>query len=417
MVIAYLDIFDIVSKDWQRILADPLFMRTVAQLVKDLRTRWWAENGRPATWAFLKEQHEGIRDVPYNCEMMSYCKGMLVFLYDDRIVAQSVKTGAQKSFFTENRARNFEVKTSGRLLVRITAEHCHVWDIETEEHKSFPMPSDDYHETLVNGSSVMLYYSSGRIVHFSFTSGIIRTVDLEHPVMVLSLHETGEFSIIDLLMAHEDFRTDVSVGKEELNSYRLQVKRFSFQDHGFRCSLVQRCELSPFLPSWAEGFEFQMLHEFKTAQYCTELEFDGANETNHLHLTLEDDDTIAVYLTGDPPIRDPGRYSVREFLTEQNMLYARNADTLVLGSGRTMVSPTPPGTAFYRFEIFYTFPYDGLEPAVPAILQSDVYKWIGDDDFFVLGLDEEGRFYVASFDDDWKPAGGFAKFEGPSSLL
>lgn len=144
-----------------------------------------------------------------------------------------------------------------------------------------------------------------------------------------------------------------------------------------------------------KGFKFQTLDVFKNPQYCTGIELCGVHWF-HLRFTL-DDDTMAAYLTDYPWLQDPSDDDVHEFVTEQNILYARNADTLKLGFGRTMVSPTPPGTAFSR-SIDLRISILSLTMALSPQSQTYHNHWLGDEDFFVLGLGEESRLY-ASFND------------------
>lgn len=88
------------------------------------------------------------------------------------------------------------------------------------------IPYLDYEALLTNGSSVMFYYDSGLSISVLLTSGIIRT-DLEHPVMALSLHETGKFSIIDFLIEREDLPSDNCVEKRRIESMSTSGEVFT----------------------------------------------------------------------------------------------------------------------------------------------------------------------------------------------
>ncbi|CAG8130431.1 unnamed protein product [Penicillium salamii] len=427
LVASHLDVKDIfnlraVSKFWQEVLTSPATLRTaielrigkrpafdtpIAELEATLKSRWRIESGRPANSGFT--EHPDMFLHP----LMVFCKGIVVGYDGDYIRVLDVRTGIQTDYTLENRESPERLETSGRLLAATTTRHCYVWDLQTKQPKSFRLPSANYQALLVKGSKVMLHYPSGQVVQFCFESEITRTINLEHPVIALSLHENGEFSIIEMAMAHEKFRLGRPILEEEWKTFKLQVKRFSLQGDGFQCSLGQNFEISPFLAPVVKNISFNSLHPFKTAQYCSDIKlnwclFEGLGVpgyTRHLRFTLEDDNTVEAYLTDEPVDRFRYESPVSQFVTENNIMYSYRDNTLVLASERSQILSTPPGTALFMFEKHETLPYDETEPTIPGLYDDTDVIWRGDDDFFVLGMGETFQVIVASFKSDWEPVG------------
>ncbi|CAG8947930.1 unnamed protein product [Penicillium salamii] len=435
LVASHLDINDIfnlraVSKFWQEALTSPATLRAaievrtgkspafgtpIAELEATLRSRWRIENGRPANSGSPEYLHMFL-DFD---ELMVYRKGIVVGYTGNHISVLDLRTGVRTDYTLENREYPQKLETSGRLLAATTTRLCYVWDLQTKQPKSFRLPSGNYQALLVKGSKVMLYYPSGQVVQFCFESGITRTINLEHPIIALSLHENGEFSIIELKMAHNQLRRGRPILEEEWKTYKLQVKRFFLQEDGFQCSLGQNFDISPFLAPRVNKIEFDSFHPFKTAQYCSDIklnwcvlgDLDPGETTTHLRFTLEDDDTVEAYLTEEPV--DPwGRESpVSQFVTENKIMYSHRDNTLVLASERSKILSTPPGTALFMFNKQKTLPYDGTEPTVPWLDDISCDIWQGDDDFFVLAMGSASIVCVASFKSDWRPVGEISEVQ------
>ncbi|CAG8109155.1 unnamed protein product [Penicillium salamii] len=430
LVALHLDINDIfnlraVSKFWQEVLTSPATLRAaielrtgkcpafgtpIAELEATLQSRWRIEYGRPAN-SGASEYPQMIFHFP---ELVVYRKGIIVGYNGYHICVLDVRTGVRTDYTLENREEPERLETSGRLLAATTTRHCYVWDLQTTQSKSFRLPSANYQALLVKGSKVMLYYPSGQVVQFCFESQITRTINLEHPVIALSLHENGEFSIIEMKMAHDQFRRGRPILEEEWETYKLQVKRFSLQEDGFQCSLGQNFDISPFLAPMVNKIEFDSFHPFKTAQYCSDIKLNwcvlgnldpGCETTTHLRFTLEDDDTVEAYWTVEPEDRFGHGDPVSQFVTENNIMYSHRYTTLVLASERSQILSTPPGTALFMFKKQKTLPYDGTEPTLPSLHHLSCDIWQGDDDFFVLALGSASTVCVASFKSDWKPVG------------
>ncbi|CAG8109197.1 unnamed protein product [Penicillium salamii] len=436
LVASHLDVKDIfnlrrVSRLWKEVLSVPVLLTTVfknrlgkwpapdssiAGLKSSLKMRGRIENGRPAALAYLPVQYRTDRMVIPDISSTSrvvYCKGMLAFTELDYIKVLNLRTGAEKSFTTENREESMSIEISARLFVAITRSDCYIWNIETDEQKSFPLPLVGSYQTLVNGNSVMLRHTSGEVVHFCFTSGMTRTIHLEHPVLNLSLHENGDFSTIDIPTDVEEFRHGYPLRAPEWTTHPLQAKRFSPDGDGFRSSSARPFTISAFLPSWVRELQIGNLSMIKSGQLCCDIlleEDEYLRQRFILRFTREDDDTIAAYWTPvkDTNWRGPRVNTAHEFITDQNIMYSYSpgADRLTLASGRFKVSSPLPGIAFYHFDNYQTLPDDGSEPMIPYFHHNEVSQWRGDDEFFVLQLSGlPGDTYVGSFNEDWKPAG------------
>ncbi|CAG8140247.1 unnamed protein product [Penicillium salamii] len=419
------DIFNLraVSKFWQEVLTSPATLRAaielrtgkrpavntpVRELEATLQSRWRIENGQPACSGFAEHPHMFMNP------LMVFCKGILVGYDGDYIRVLDVRTGVRTDYTLENREYPTKLETSGRLLAVATTRHCYVWDLQTKQPKSFRLPSANSQALLVKGSKVMLHYPSGQVVQFCFESEITRTINLEHPVIALSLHEDGEFSLIEMKVAHDQLGRGRPILEEEWNSYKFQVKRFSLQEDGFQCSMGQNFDISPFLHPKVNKIEFDRFHPFKTAQYCFDIKLNwcmfGCDNpeyatTRHLRFTLEDDDTVEAYWTDEPADRLGYKSRVDQFVTENNIMYSYRDNTLVLASERLQILSTPPGTALYVFNKQKDLPDDHPSEAYPRLFGEEEVYWQGDDDFFVMGMGESFQFCVASFKSDWEPVG------------
>lgn len=145
---------------------------------------------------------------------VGYANGIYVWPENDTSLAMlNLWTGRLVKLMTENRECLTMVRLSKEIVAAIsTRGQCHVWNINTEEHKDFRLPSLEYHHFLVNGLKIALSYR-GYMVHWGFDTESTRTVQIGPNPVTLALHPIeDQFTLICLRETESDDRSEQEGG-------------------------------------------------------------------------------------------------------------------------------------------------------------------------------------------------------------
>ncbi|CAI7662123.1 unnamed protein product [Penicillium glandicola] len=340
MVAGYLDLVDLiilqrVSKRWRQLLSSPVVLTaaikchvgkyvikpgfTSSDLDALIRKRIRAERGLPAVVATFPNDLNGDFEDELGRDCMSLFNGVCAWIEKstDRttIFMVHLPTGTNRTLTTPNREQFTHLQVSDTLLSATSVRgYCHVWNMLTEEYKSFRIPSLQFAHYVSIGSKVMLSYVDS-VVHICFESGITRSIKIGPPIIFLSAYaEEGGFSIICVRSKNPDIKPeDDSNGDTTLcwETHHLHIQKFSPRGNKLICTWEQYRELpfqeydvwlftfavenkTRFDVRWRPGQSSSCLyyhheHDFQTGPgykyHSLSLSFDKDDEiTVHLHL-------------------------------------------------------------------------------------------------------------------------------------
>ncbi|KAJ5273983.1 hypothetical protein N7478_009108 [Penicillium angulare] len=221
-----------VSRKWHQVLSSSMVQNaairaTLASGIYEsdtksvIRKRLRAERGQPAATMKLSSPLSSVHNYPNrplntnralnvnnarNIGAMGYSNGIYAYIdaLDDRtsISLTNLRTGKMDRLTTGNREPLIEHSISTLLIAAVSSRgYCHVWDLRTQEQKSFRISSLNYTHILINGLNLVVSYRS-TIIHWGWESGIARTIQCPTCVFLLVPHPT------------EDSITMVRVGEE-----------------------------------------------------------------------------------------------------------------------------------------------------------------------------------------------------------
>lgn len=216
------------------------------------------EWGLPSFKTELSSPLSRRHDPPINIRGVDYRDGIYAWLGGrdgpTSVVFWNIRAGPGHVWLTtDNRERLVELRLSKSLIAAVsTRGYCHVWNIDTEEHKDFRLSSLTFCHFLVNGTKVALCYP-GYVVHWDFDVGIVRAIQIEHDVVTLALHPTDDqFTLICL---HKELIDDNYKPKEEIppegihtgrNMCRMSTETFVLDNSNKFQSARSRLQNLPF---------------------------------------------------------------------------------------------------------------------------------------------------------------------------
>lgn len=127
-----------------------------------------------------------------------YSDGVLAWIQDDggendytKIVVVNLVKGTVETITTDYEDELFRVQNAGVAIA--WSSHCYVWNLDTKESSSFPIPRPDVRQILISGDKVVLEFKYlGFFIHWSFATKIARTFPLEPDVVALAPHPSED---------------------------------------------------------------------------------------------------------------------------------------------------------------------------------------------------------------------------------
>ncbi|KAJ5929665.1 hypothetical protein N7454_006615 [Penicillium verhagenii] len=336
LIVEYLPLSDLfllqtVSRQWRQVLSSPVIQNAAirATIGSDMsisdpksviQRRLRLERGkcfeRTDLISPLSRDHGG----PMRTRGAGYSHGIHAWLSgssqgDHRRVGVSLLnlwTGRSDIFLTENREALIELRISQFIIAALSMRgYCHVWDLQTQEHRSFRLPAIKFDHFVVNGRNVALSYPT-QIIHWGWTAGITRIIPIQTCLVLLALHPSeDQFTAVRL--GETVYFGDTMVMAEKEKSCQLYAETYTIGDtNGFHCSLAKFQ-----FPDYGELFDSYDAQEIFKGQSTIVLKEMGPHDDprRRLCFSLQDDEVIAHAL---PPLP-----AMSNFLcVGQNLIYA-----------------------------------------------------------------------------------------------
>lgn len=200
---------------------------------------------------------EGVQAVGYSNGICAWLNGsnqgeILVLFH---LVSQT-----QTTLTTENRETLTEIRLSNMLVAAVArGGYCHVWNLETHDHKSFRIPSLKYRHFLVNGFNVAFSFETEdvdrssndarfdeNVIHWNFNEGCARKTPVENNIVLLTLHPSEvQFTVTQLRASNTEEDADGSTmsflrGTSDpvyAAKYHLHTQKFALNtSNDFHCT-------------------------------------------------------------------------------------------------------------------------------------------------------------------------------------
>lgn len=265
MVAEHLNLADLillqrVSQQWRRVLSSSMVQSaairaivgsdiTVSDSKQVIQKRLRLERGKRIKSIHLPFSPVDYNNTPRGDHEVGYSHGIYAQLDTHSgltftsIILLQLCNGKEARLTTENREDLIKLKISNSIIVAIsTRAYCHVWDLNTHEHRSFRISSLDFEHFVVHGRNVAFGYR-GSVIHWGWQSGIARHIPIKTRTVMLALHPLeDQFTIVR-------FSEEVYAGDEliEINgtSCQIHAEKYTIDDaNRFHCSLSQDQEFS-----------------------------------------------------------------------------------------------------------------------------------------------------------------------------
>ncbi|PYI24257.1 hypothetical protein BO99DRAFT_374202 [Aspergillus violaceofuscus CBS 115571] len=244
-----------VSRRWHALLSSASTQRTVycqwtnnssahlttAQITRYAQRRLSLERGQPVAAAAAAAARRAVRVIdgqpsPHSTaptpNTFAYAHGRLAWLScPDLLLVHSIRNATRQQFCTENRDRFRLVGISNSVVVAIsTRAYCHVWDLETEEHAWFRLPSLNVTGFVVRDNTVAVAYNSSMITESGdkIDSESVTYWDMWSRA-AHTVENVPQVALLDLLPAT---KTLVVVHIELQETYRVCIKKYSMDGEG-----------------------------------------------------------------------------------------------------------------------------------------------------------------------------------------
>lgn len=204
-------------------------------------------------------------------QAVGYSNGICAWLNwsnnGESLVLFHLASQTRTTLTTENRETLNEIRLSNRLVAAVArGGYCHVWNLETQEHKSFRIPSLKYRHFLVHGFNVAFSFerenadriSHGvrfdeNVIHWNFNEGFARNASIENNIVLLALHASeAQFTVTQLRASGTKEEADGNAmsflrGSSDpvhAAKYQLFTQKFALNSSGdFHCKSSREQEL------------------------------------------------------------------------------------------------------------------------------------------------------------------------------
>ncbi|KAJ5824293.1 hypothetical protein N7447_006633 [Penicillium robsamsonii] len=430
MLTEYLDLADLillrrVSKRWHELLSSTIVVTTAmiyhtgknfiksdspADLDALIKKRIRAERGLPAVVVTIPNNLSRDLKDDVNRDGISCFNGVCAWIEEstDRttIFVVHLPSGKNSTVTTENREEFTHVEVSDTLVSATSVRgHCHVWNMSTEQHKSFRIPSLHFTHYISIGSKVVLGYVDS-VVHFCFDSGVSRSIKLRPFIVLLSVHaEEDALTVVSVRRKHSDNIQPWKDGALFVEEHHLKMEKFSVHENKF-IRTWEQCRELPFQMEdlWELQCEPEDMTTYRESlrpgqSSALLVNCIGEPSINTISLSLEADDQITVHFHSaelnfknqhanlDYSARGPGlTYCFEEDEISMKMKLCIGYESPVSGhvvdaKGR-------------QFESRHTIDFPKNRPCTSVL---------GDGDFVIFPSDD--KIWIWCFDETWLPSG------------
>lgn len=251
---------------------------------------------------------------PMNVLKVGYSNGIYAWPEGETSIALlNLWTGRLVRLTTDNREHLIRLGLSNQLVAAISVRgYCHVWDINTEEHKEFRFASLEFSHFLVNGTKVALSYGK-YLVLWDFNTESAHTIQIGHNPVTLALHPTeDQFTVICLREKENNHdreqtaETPRQMRPSAPNLSRVHTETFALDSSNEFRSTVSLLHDLPFDYEWVgTGIAPQYIWTGQSTLIVrpTEatLSLGEENEKPSLYLTADQNKGIVVHTMPDLP--------------------------------------------------------------------------------------------------------------------
>ncbi|RAH40056.1 F-box domain protein [Aspergillus brunneoviolaceus CBS 621.78] len=240
-----------VSRRWHALLSSASTKRTVyrqwtnnssthlttTEITRYAQRRLYLERGQPVAAAAAQRAVKVIDGQPNphsapTPNTFAYAHGRFAWLRSpDLLVVHSIRNSTRQQFCTENRDRFRLVGISNSVVVATsTRAYCHVWDLETEEHAWFRIPSLNVTGFAVRDNTVAVAYNSYTVTESGdkIDTEFVTYWDMWSRT-AHTIENVPQVAVLDLLPAT---KTLVVVHIELLETYRVCIRKYSMDGEG-----------------------------------------------------------------------------------------------------------------------------------------------------------------------------------------
>ncbi|KAJ5503214.1 hypothetical protein N7463_006088 [Penicillium fimorum] len=430
MLAEYLELADLillrrVSKRWYELLSSTIVITTAMRyhmgknVIKSdspvdldalIKKRIRAERGLPAVVVTIPNNLSRDLRKDMNRDGISCFNGVCAWIEESTdqttIFVVHLPTGKSRTLTTENREEFTHVEVSDTLVSATSVRgYCHVWNMSTEQYKSFRIPSLQFAHYISIGSKVVLGYVDS-VVHFCFDSGVARSIKLRPFIVTLSVHaEEDALTVVSVRRRHSDNIQPWKDGTLFVEEHHLNVQKFSVYENKFIRTWQQYREL-PFQMKglWELQCEPEDMMPYRESlcpgqSSALVVNCIGDPFVNTLSLSLEADDQITVHFHPaeldfknqhanlDYSARGPGlTYCFEEYEISMKMKLSIGYE-----------SPEPGHVCDAKgrqFESRHTIDFPKTRPCTSVL---------GDGDFVIFPSDD--KIWIWCFDETWLPSG------------
>ncbi|KAJ5659136.1 hypothetical protein N7507_005587 [Penicillium longicatenatum] len=214
------------------------------------------------------------------------------------IILLHLCNGKNARLTTENREELVKLKISKSLIAAIsTRAYCHVWDLNTDEHRSFRMPSLHFDHFVVHGRYVAFGYRDS-VIHWGWNSGIARHIPIKTRIVLLTLHPL-EYRFTIVRVSEEVYAGDALIETDD-KGCQIHAEKYTIDDtNGFRCSLSRDQEFPLIDPGEIHDLlDAQEIYEGQSSNLLVRLRPSTSNKHRQF-FSWEGDEVIAHTL---PPL-------------------------------------------------------------------------------------------------------------------
>ncbi|KAJ5128475.1 hypothetical protein N7448_002195 [Penicillium atrosanguineum] len=412
LVAAHMNLADlVVSRRWKETLSSPAVQlsairsvmghKSAAQIgdhsspVQLIKKRVRMERGQPTSKFKLRSPFSEEYDEWMVSGGAGYFNDIYAWLDGSSgrtsISLLNLRTGVRNQVTTENREKLSELNISEKLVAAISMRgYCHVWDLETLEHKAFRLPSRSYTRFLISGIQILIAFGD-QLVHWGFHSETARTLNVGPSVALLALDPAkDEFTVASL--------TDSSRGIPEFPQWRnscgsrlqLRIEKYTIGTSNDFHLLYTKYQYLPFEAAfewtWSLSEGLEHIARDQSSVILNRCRIIRANDDTPLSGLNQEEYVVYFSIDMTEDHIDVHVAPADANFTDQGLIYTfRNMDPLSI----KICTATPKGSLQYY-------------PVRRKILDMK-YQWVHGDKNFVVFVGMED-VEVWSFDETWQPA-------------
>ncbi|KAJ5810476.1 uncharacterized protein N7503_002694 [Penicillium pulvis] len=404
MVAEHLNIADLillqrVSQQWRRVLSSPMVQSAAIRAIvgsdvpvldskQVIQKRLRLERAKQVKSIHLPFSPIEHNNTPRSIREVGYSHGIYAQLDTNSgltftsIIVLHLCNGREARLTTENREDLIELRISKSLIAAIsTRAYCHIWDLNTHEHRSFRISSLDFEHFVVHDRNVAFGYR-GSVIHWGWKSSIARHVPIKTRIVLLALHPLeDQFTIVR-------FSEEVFAGDEliEIDGMSCQVhaEKYTIDNaNGFHCSLSQDRKFSLIEPGDIHDlFHAQEIYEGQSSNLLVRLRPSTGTKPRQF-FSLEGDEVMVHTLPALP---------------SGNIVCVGQDLTYFSGGYKTVIMESK----YRRHARLSNVMSECQYPIQREVEGPSCYKMFADQDFAIFFNGQSSEIW--GFDETWNPA-------------